>query len=126
MTHIPIRGLFQLTRMAVVVAGMAAVPYILKKNKKLAEQLGETLVKAGERLKSEGAVAEPPVAETKSEATAEKPAATATVAEPPVAEPKKEEKPKAKKAAVKTSAKPPAAKKTVVKAKKSSTPRSKS
>jgi hypothetical protein len=53
MVHVPIRGLFMLGRVAFVVAAAAAVPYLLRKNRRLGEQLGDVLIKAGENLKKE-------------------------------------------------------------------------
>lgn len=127
MTFIPIRGIFQLTRMAAVVVAVAAVPVLLKKNKRLAEQIGETLVKAGEKLKGDGtnseasappkaeeAAAEAPPQEAPPKATAAKATATKSAATKSTAT-----KSGAKKATVKAGAKP-AAKKTTVKAKKGS------
>lgn len=112
MTHIPIRGLFQLTRTVVVVAGLAALPYVLKKNKKLADQLGDALKKAGDRLKDDTARPEPQATVAK-DSTEEAPAA------PPIQEAvttdSQAPKTTAKKTTVKKSTAKPAAKKTVVK-----------
>lgn len=53
MVQVPLRGLFFLGRAAFVIAAAAAVPYIIKKNKRLGEQLGDALIKAGENLKKD-------------------------------------------------------------------------
>lgn len=55
MVQIPIRGLFLLGRTAFVIAAAAAVPYIIKKNKRLGDQIGDALIKAGENIKGDGA-----------------------------------------------------------------------
>lgn len=51
MIHAPLRGIFFLGRTAFVLAAAAAVPYLLKKNRRLAEQIGDNLIRAGENLK---------------------------------------------------------------------------
>jgi outer membrane biosynthesis protein TonB len=53
MVFVPIRGIFLLGRTAFIIAAAAAVPVLLKKNRKLADQVGSTLIKAGEKLKQE-------------------------------------------------------------------------
>ncbi len=57
MIHAPLRGMFFLGRMAFVVAAAAAVPILLKKNRKLFDQLGDSLIRAGENLKKSEATA---------------------------------------------------------------------
>jgi hypothetical protein len=71
----PIRGLFMLGRTAFAIAAVAAIPYLLKKNKRLADQLGDGLIKAGEKLKSDEA--SQPAAAKSAAATAPKPKSSA-------------------------------------------------
>jgi hypothetical protein len=49
--HVPIRGLFFLTRAAVLVAAVAAVPVLLRRCAPLAKQVGDFLVDAGEKMR---------------------------------------------------------------------------
>ncbi|MBX3120440.1 MAG: hypothetical protein KF784_15380 [Fimbriimonadaceae bacterium] len=127
MTQIPIRGLFQLTKAALVVAAAVAVPYILKKNKRVAEQLGDTLMKAGEKLKKDSPSSEQSGAKVKAKpaaATAESKDASAPVAEAETSTKTAAKPASAKKSSVKSATKAAAkstAKKSAAKPKKAST-----
>lgn len=59
MMHIPLRGLFLLSRTAVLVVAAAAAPVIIKQSKPLARRVGEELEKLGKWLKDD-APSEPP------------------------------------------------------------------
>jgi len=85
MVHAPLRGLFFLGRTATVLVAAAAGAYILKKNRRLAEQVGETLIKVGENLRGEAkaSAAEPKTAEPVVQS--EKPKATRTAKAAPKA-----------------------------------------
>ena len=80
MVQIPIRGLFFLGRTAVIIAAAAAVPYIIKKNKRLGDQIGDALIKAGENIKGDGAkpAGSPKTTQTVKSAPKEAAAKTAT------------------------------------------------
>ena len=110
MVQVPLRGLFLLGRAAFVVAAAAAVPYILKKNKRLGDQLGDALIKAGENLKDGPSprAAAPKTSQTvktspKKDATRKATAPAANTAA------KAKAKPKRKTSRKKTSSKKPAA-----------------
>lgn len=102
MIHAPLRGLFLLGRAAAVVAVAAAVPYIIKKNRKVAEQIGDSLIKAGENLRGEAksAAAEPKTQEpvVQSEKPKAKAASRTAKATAKPASPKSTAKPAAKSA----------------------------
>jgi hypothetical protein len=93
----PLRGIFALGRVAFIVAGAAAIPVLMKKNRKLADQVGNFMVKAGEGLKSNyggaTAVKEEPTKASENPASAvksasAKPRATTSRASKPKATPK--------------------------------------
>ncbi len=92
MVHVPIRGLFFLTRAAVLVAAIAAAPAILRKFKPVAEKIGDTLIKAGEQLKESADNPQP--------ARAANPPANPEPAAKPAPAKKARKKPAAKKRAV--------------------------
>lgn len=102
MVHVPLRGLFLLGRAATMVAVAAAIPYILKKNRRLAEQLGDTLIKAGENLRGEPSAAtqEPntaePVVQAEKPKTAPRASKAAPKSAPKAAPAKSAAKPKTK------------------------------
>lgn len=54
MVQAPIRGMFLLGRTAFLIAAAAAVPYLLKTNRKFAQTVGDKLIQAGETLKKSG------------------------------------------------------------------------
>ncbi len=108
MVHIPIRGLFLLTRVAAIAMAAVAVPVIVKQAKPLAKKLGEEFEKFGKWLKED----EVDQKSAKAEAKAEPAKTTAKPAEGAASNPKA-----AKKPAVKTTAKKPAVKKAPAKAK---------
>ncbi len=62
MIHAPLRGLIVLTRVGLLVAAAAAIPVLIRRCKPLAKQIGDTLIKAGEKLKEEPA---PPKADAR-------------------------------------------------------------
>ncbi len=108
MVHIPIRGLFLLTRVAALAVAAAAIPVVVKQSKPLAKKLGEELEKFGKWLKDDE--------------VDQGPAKAAAKAEPakPAAKPDEAASSKlrtAKNPAVKTTAKKPAVKKAPAKAK---------
>lgn len=100
MVHVPLRGLFVLTRAAVAVVAVAAVPVVLRKCKPLAKKIGDTLVKAGEQLRESAENADSPkaAAEQTRAATSEPPAEGASKQAP--------KKPAAKKRTVKKKSPP--------------------
>lgn len=101
MVHAPLRGLFFLGRTATVLVAAAAGAYILRKNRRLAEQVGDSLIKAGENLRGEAkAAAEPKTSEPVKQSEKSKPKSTRSAAKKPAA------KPTAPKAAAKRTAKP--------------------
>lgn len=51
MVHAPLRALVVLARTTVVVGAAVAIPYVLKRCKPVAKNLGDTLVKIGEDLR---------------------------------------------------------------------------
>lgn len=53
MVHVPIFGLRLLARVGLVAVAAAAVPIVLRKCRPLAKQVGDTLVRAGEKLRQE-------------------------------------------------------------------------
>jgi outer membrane biosynthesis protein TonB len=73
MVHAPLRGLFALTRLGLIVAAAAAIPILLKRSKPAAGRVGDALIELGNKLKGDGASAAPateskePVAEAKTE-----------------------------------------------------------
>ena len=97
MVHVPIRGLLLLGRAAFVIAAAAAVPYIIKKNKRLGEQLGDALIKAGENLKKDGSSPSPSAPKTAQTVKSSPKEATAKAASKPKAKPKTARKRTAKK-----------------------------
>lgn len=99
MVHVPIRGLFILTRAAVAVAAVAAVPVVLRKCKPLAKKLGDTLVKAGEQLRESADREEEPKAASQASETATAEREVDSAAEAPKTRAPK--KPASKKAAKK-------------------------
>ena len=93
MVQVPIRGLFFLGRAAFVIAAAAAVPYIIKKNKRLGEQLGDVLIKAGENLKKDSPSPSPAAPQTSQTVKTSPKTSAAKAAE----KPKPRAKPKAAK-----------------------------
>jgi len=111
MMFIPVRGLFSLVRAAQVIAVTAAVPFVIKKSKPLAEKVGKELVKLGEWLQDE------PEAGPATEKSAPKTATEAPKADAPKAAAKPAaKKPAAKKPTPKTTSKPTPPKQSTVKA----------
>lgn len=68
MIHAPIFGIRFLARTAIIAAAVAAVPVVLKKCKPLAKQVGEALVKLGEKLQEDAVEREPAGASPKAAA----------------------------------------------------------
>lgn len=79
MVHAPLRALAVLARTTVIVGAAVAIPYVLKRCKPVAKNLGDTLVKIGEDLRksSDEPVGEPQTAAPNAE-TASKPKKAAT------------------------------------------------
>lgn len=107
MVHIPIRGLFLLTRVAALAVAAAAIPVVVKQSRPLAKKLGEEFEKFGKWLKDDETTTEPAQAAAKSATKTESKSETSSASQPKVA----------KKPAVKTTAKKPAPKKSSAKAK---------
>ncbi|BBO23317.1 MAG: hypothetical protein L6Q31_03975 [Fimbriimonadaceae bacterium] len=79
MVHAPLRALAVLARTTVIVGAAVAIPYVLKRCKPVAKNLGDTLVKIGEDLRksSDDPARESRTATPKAE-TAPKPKKAAT------------------------------------------------
>ncbi|MCC6351825.1 MAG: hypothetical protein IT202_04875, partial [Fimbriimonadaceae bacterium] len=79
MVHAPLRALAVLARTTVIVGAAVAIPYVLKRCKPVAKNLGDTLVKIGEDLRksSDEPASESRTAAPKAE-TAPKPNVAAT------------------------------------------------
>lgn len=105
MVHAPLRGLFFLGRTATVLVAAAAGAYVLKKNRRLAEQVGDTLIRAGENLRGEpkSAAAEPQTAEPVVQSEKAKTATKTQTSSPNASESKPKAAPRT---AAKTAAKP--------------------
>ena len=106
MVQVPLRGLFLLGRAAFIVAAAAAVPYIIKKNRRLGEQLGDALIKAGENLKKDVPSPKGTAPKTSQTVKTSAKSATATAATPKA---KAKAAPKRKAAKKRTAKKKPAA-----------------